>query len=422
MIHNLDTPTILRVRYTAGTYIAANTADSKQSVSCTMGEQAAAQAWVRKHTTDVIPSDVRPCTADELAPIDRTHDKPGVYYFTWDVREDLPPVVVPDWAKPSEDVVVAADAETDADDEDAPEAAAPASLVVDLPTVRLSMHPVLDRVMLVPDAVRTLRETSDDKDNREKADDLASDWQAWIDEIRENGIMEPLRVVVEGDRYLVVEGRHRLEAASQIGLATVPCIVVEPSDILALAEGTIRGRRHWTKSQRAWFAVLMHPEIAAEGRSGGDRKSARTEYGLISNEDLATRYGISLGLIEVGIWVFRTLEKYSHLRVKYESRLWGGQGLPGLKQGLIAETNTAAPTGPGVPIERHPVSKLSKIWTSERAHTANWAKADDKVRALLAADLLSEAVQLPADYLEWKLEILEAAVAETRTNQKGATA
>jgi hypothetical protein len=424
MIHNLDTPTILRVRYTAGTYIAANTADSKQSVSCTMGEQAAAQAWVRKHTTDVIPSDVRPCTDDELAAIDRTHDKPGVYYFTWDIREDLPPVVVPDWAdgptgpgggnffgpptgsESSEDVVEKAPAE-------------PASLVVDLPTLRLSMHPVLDRVMLVPDAVRALSEQGG-KENAEQAEDLASDWQAWIDEIRENGIIEPLRVVVEGDRYLVVEGRHRLEAASQIGLATVPCIVVEPSDILALAEGTIRGRRHWTKSQRAWFAVLMHPEIAAEDRKGsfGKNRSALnadlTDPSAFSAEGLADRYGVATRMIELAISLYRSLEKYTHLRAKYEAGLWGGKGLPGLCQGLAAETHPVNPTGPGVKIERHPVGNLRKIWTSERAHAANWGKAEESVRLNLAADLRTEAAKLPGDYLEWKLEILEGVIAELR--------
>lgn len=402
-------PATLRIRYTGGTYIATNMANSKESVSCTMGEASAALRWVERYAPGVRIADVRACVILELDRIDRSKDKPGVYYYTWDVANTPEPTT-----EPTEEVT-----ETPAE-ETAP--AEPVSNVLHLPALSLAMHPLLDRVMLVPDAVGTLRETSRDKDNRGNADDLDSDWQAWLDEIRENGILEPLRVVLEGDRHVVIEGRHRLRAAQELGFETVPCILVEIDDLLKYAEGTVRGRRHWTKSQRAWFAVLMHPEIAAEDRKTGRPEKPRTEYGVFSNEDLATRYGISLGLTEVGIWVFRTLEKYSHLRVKYESRLWGGQGLPGLKQGLIAETNTAAPTGPGVTIERHPVSKLSKIWTSERAHTANWAKADDKVRAVLAADLRSEAVQLPADYLDWKLEILEAAIAEIRTNQKGATA
>lgn len=420
MIHNLDTPTILRVRYTAGTYIAANTADSKQSVSCTMGEQAAAQAWVRKHTTDVILSDVRPCTDDELAPIDRTHDKPGVYYYTWDIREDLPPVVVPDWAGASEDVVVAADAETDADD-DFQDGPATPGLIVDLPTAQLAMHPVLDRVMLVPDASIALLDQKGDKQDQDNADDLATDWSAWIEEIRENGILEPLRVVAEGDQLLVIEGRHRLQAAQEIGMTHVPCILVEIADLLKYAEGTVRGRRHWTKSQRAYFAVLMHPEVAAEGRNGGDRKSVRTECGLIdgqpsafSAEGLATRYGVGSRMIELAISLYRGLEKYTHHRAKYESRLWGGKGLPGLCQGLAAETHPVSPTGPGIPIERHPISKLTKIWTSERAHAANWGKAEESVRLNLAADLRNESAKLPGDYLEWKLEILEGVIAELR--------
>jgi len=53
--------------------------------------------------------------------------------------------------------------------------------------------------------------------------------------IAKQGIREPLHVLVNEERYLLLEGRTRLSAAKRLGLEAVPCIIhdeVEPDPML----------------------------------------------------------------------------------------------------------------------------------------------------------------------------------------------
>lgn len=68
--------------------------------------------------------------------------------------------------------------------------------------------------------------------------------QDLVDSIREVGIIEPLIVRADGDRYEIIAGHRRAAAASIADLATVPCIIVEADDlqaqVLRLHENTAR--------------------------------------------------------------------------------------------------------------------------------------------------------------------------------------
>ncbi len=300
-------------------------------------------------------------------------------------------------------------------DDPAPDAI-DAPRVIRIPLAKLEMHPALDRIMLLPDAASALSENHHgDKARLEMVDGLAADWAAWVDELRENGVREPLKVVPHGAGYRVIEGRHRLTGALAAGLDAVPCEIVAEGMLLALAEGTVRGRRHWTKSQRAFFAVIMHPEVADEGRHGGARKATRTECGLksrtecgVSNEAIATRYGVSLRLVELAVELYRLLETYPKFRDRIEPSLWGGASLAGLVQGLRAliDGDGGEAGGAGSTVLRHPPMKVASAWASEKAHAANWARLTDEQREILTRKLEIETAQMPADYLAWKLEIL----------------
>ena len=60
------------------------------------------------------------------------------------------------------------------------------------------------------------------------------------DSIAEHGILQPLSVRQVRGRYQLISGERRLRAARMVGLATVPCILVEADDtesaLLALVE------------------------------------------------------------------------------------------------------------------------------------------------------------------------------------------
>jgi ParB family chromosome partitioning protein len=62
--------------------------------------------------------------------------------------------------------------------------------------------------------------------------------------IREKGVLEPILVRPRGSRFQIIAGERRYRAASEIGLAEIPCIVRETSDAemmeLALIENLQR--------------------------------------------------------------------------------------------------------------------------------------------------------------------------------------
>jgi ParB family chromosome partitioning protein len=59
------------------------------------------------------------------------------------------------------------------------------------------------------------------------------EFEELVGSIRRDGVLSPLLVKPCGDRYLVVEGHRRRQAALRIGLAAVPCAVLPGDERLA---------------------------------------------------------------------------------------------------------------------------------------------------------------------------------------------
>lgn len=55
-------------------------------------------------------------------------------------------------------------------------------------------------------------------------------YETLVDDIREHGFTQPILVRPVGDRYRLIDGEHRWRAVSEIGIATIPAIVLEVSD------------------------------------------------------------------------------------------------------------------------------------------------------------------------------------------------
>ncbi|MBN2549582.1 MAG: ParB/RepB/Spo0J family partition protein [Anaerolineales bacterium] len=95
------------------------------------------------------------------------------------------------------------------------------------------------------------------------------------DSIRMHGILQPL-IVTPGDepgRYILIAGERRLQAARQAGLATVPCMVREASDLqrleMALIENVQRADLGPLEAAEAYRQLaedfsLSHEQIAAQ--------------------------------------------------------------------------------------------------------------------------------------------------------------
>src|SRR5438876_48671 len=95
----------------------------------------------------------------------------------------------------------------------------------------------------------------------------AGEYRALLDDIAARGLLVPLEITRQG---VVLDGRHRLRAARQLGLARVPVRVVDTHDQVGYIAQAAINRRHLSASQRA--AVVVELEEYERER---ERASAR---------------------------------------------------------------------------------------------------------------------------------------------------
>lgn len=156
------------------------------------------------------------------------------------------------------------------------------------------------------------------------------------------GIVEPLKVTLsaDGTHGKLWDGRHRLEWALARGKDTVPVMHVSEEVGRELMEISVIGRRHWTKGQRAYLAVICHSEVA--GVSVGRPKKGAA----MSRTELANHHGVSADLIDQAVAVYRAFHapdakansaeaiEAADCKAKYEMSIWAGHGLGAVIAGI----------------------------------------------------------------------------------------
>jgi len=92
-----------------------------------------------------------------------------------------------------------------------------------------------------------------------------SEWQDFYADIAMRGIKVPLEVLADG---IVVDGRHRLRAAIELGMKEVPivdaCLNSDSSETYMLKAAVLR--RHLTDDQRAVMAALWKEQNKEQGK------------------------------------------------------------------------------------------------------------------------------------------------------------
>lgn len=364
------------------------------------------RAWLFRFAPDVSTQAIRPATDEDLEAVGAIRED-GCEYCAFDVDA----------------VAQVEEAPAPAEETPAAEPVADGRTITIVRTHQVEAHPLLERITLIPDAVAALGEVHHGDPKRlERHGELVEDWAAWVAEIREHGVIEPIRVVRRTDvespipLFYAVDGRHRLAAAKESDRNSIPTILVKDEEIPGIIAGTVTGRRHWTKSQRAWFAVVMNPGVATEAKVGRPAKNsaAAAEFlgkpSVVTAESLATRTGVSVRLIEQAIELYRGLEKHPQHRSRFEPSLWAGASLEHLVDGFKAIDS--GKSGPGVPVERYPASNIRKAWASEQAASHNWGKLPPEVRSNYERDLRLYTENMAPDYLAWKVEIIAAVLKE----------
>lgn len=167
------------------------------------------------------------------------------------------------------------------------------------------------------------------------------------------GILEPLKVHhTSGGQYMLHDGRHRFEWAKARGLETVPVMQITEAQGMAIAEATVVGRRHWTKGQRAYLGLLLHPEVA-QAKRGGDQYQTDSVGLVLDSPSLAARLGVSADTVLQAAELYRTFFapgfktgspeaiQAAALKAKYELSIWAGAGLGAVLAGIAGGQSTA---------------------------------------------------------------------------------
>ena len=107
-------------------------------------------------------------------------------------------------------------------------------------------------------------------------------WAEFIVNIKDNGIRQPL-VVTKGFR--VIDGKHRLKAAKELGIENVRVIIEEISEdkIPAYITATKLARDDLKSGQKAALVIRLFYE---EERMKAKEREARTHFGNTGVPDL----------------------------------------------------------------------------------------------------------------------------------------
>jgi len=268
----------------------------------------------------------------------------------------------------------------------------------DLSPKRLIFDASLDTVPMMG-AIAERFQTAPKADLRAEGDALAAELSALHASLEEHGIREPVPVTfmaekVKGKLRRWVrgwDGRHRTNWALAKGLKTIPVRIVTEEQGRALLEATVIGRRHWTKGQRAWLAVCLHPEVTGNTRATRKTSHSVGSVQIQSVGDLAERYGVSAPLIDQAVKIHRLFSDLPSLREKHEPGIWIGHGLGAVIAGIPGATTTdnSDGTNPKKAISwttlKTPLSTLSNVarhfgkWTADekdcaRDAFANWLR------------------------------------------------
>lgn len=86
--------------------------------------------------------------------------------------------------------------------------------------------------------------------------------------LKENGMMQPLTVRKTKEGYMLITGERRLQAALQVGMKKVPCLVVRVNQInatvMALLENTHRKPLHFLEEAQSIAFLVQTQDLTPE--------------------------------------------------------------------------------------------------------------------------------------------------------------
>lgn len=123
----------------------------------------------------------------------------------------------------------------------------------------------------------------------------SEEFQALVRDVDQRGIDVPLMI---NERNQVIDGRHRLRAAQELGwIEEMPCQVVPDSALPAIVKASLCHRRHYPKGTLAYIFLPYWDQAVENGenrkKANVSRKSLHDTIGEMTTEEVAEEFGIS---------------------------------------------------------------------------------------------------------------------------------
>lgn len=192
-------------------------------------------------------------------------------------------------------------------------------------------------------------------------------------DIAVQGLLAPISVVVRGDGFLLIDGRHRLEAARALGWVRIPALVLpEATEAAVVRFGQIMAnvnREDLSKLERAEHLAALRDAWGAinpSARHGGDRRSAAIRMvkeahsvkedgspvlGLL--KDVAEKVGLSRAAFFLAIQIANGLSGATKARIRetwiedHQASLQALAALDAAMQAQVCELLLSDPPGAG---------------------------------------------------------------------------
>lgn len=271
----------------------------------------------------------------------------------------------------------------------------------------LRPHALLGRVGLLPEMIS--REDAKGKkagknreDHKELAEELTEEFEALKTSIRDNGIIDPLKVVRKAGGWDIADGRNRWEASRALDeTKLIPCVEISEEEARAVILAAMT-RRHMSKQARALMAVKIFPEIAEAPKQG---RKLPAERGVMTQSELAAKVGVGITTMEEACMFWRSIALNPKTRDERMNQVFAGVSFERVLQGETAALKKGQPQKNATP----------RVWTlmtrnanSMMLHWKQYEAIEDEERKLEIREKLVEAMKAaPADIQTAILAALE---------------
>lgn len=234
-------------------------------------------------------------------------------------------------------------------------------------------------------------------------------FQSLVESIKEQGLLEPLKVTSANQ---VVDGRHRLRASRAAGFETVECIVVSDDRVGEIAVATLFERRHMvTRGQLAYAAYPLfaagHRELQRRNVDLIRRGAQPGESSTGSVESYASTVGVSRDLFLQAARLHELFDADPALKTEWEPKIMAPEmpiGLGACIAGIRGQETSVGRT----PQRNSALHNWEVAWRNITRPAGRWNRWTEQEREYATGVLREQFAKLPEPVLDAVRDALRA--------------